>query len=68
MKFNEVRVHNNTASFSFYIVSYSTKTATHNFSLVTRIIEGEENYFVAAINIAPKRWEQILALCRCDRN
>ncbi|MDI9609694.1 MAG: hypothetical protein QFX36_00005, partial [Archaeoglobales archaeon] len=55
LTFSELKVYNATASFDFKVLSYFAETATYNLSLVTRMIQVEgENYFVTAINLAPK--------------
>ncbi|MEM0302972.1 MAG: hypothetical protein QXI54_07380 [Archaeoglobaceae archaeon] len=55
LTFSEVKVYNATASFDFKVLSYFAETATYNLSLVTRMIQVEgENYFVTAVNVAPK--------------
>ncbi|MEM4156453.1 MAG: halocin C8-like domain-containing protein [Archaeoglobaceae archaeon] len=55
LTFSEVRIYNESSSFDFKVLSYFAETATYNLSLVTRMMQVEgENYFVTAINVAPK--------------
>ncbi|MEM4279412.1 MAG: hypothetical protein QXP28_03100 [Archaeoglobaceae archaeon] len=55
LNFSEVRIYNESSSFDFKVLSYFAETATYNLSLVTRVMQVEgENYFVTAINVAPK--------------
>ena len=55
LTFSEVKVYNESSSFDFKVLSYFAETATYNLSLVTRMMQVEgENYFVTAINLAPK--------------